>query len=288
VTMHSIREWGCAVLLGVVPILLGCGTGVPSSPDEFRAPWDSLQLLSSMAADTLTILGDGTIEYRADTLATSGLIAAGTQRALEAAWEGAQLAPWDPAAPSGAGGTLLSTRGTELCGFSWETEAQLGEAQRRLVLLLDGLRSHARSEALGEGSELVAEWIYTAVVLCGTDARIDRQTATVIRDADALLLVMQEWLGSGPVVLPEVDFDSEMLLAVCAGEQPAGTEVHVEVLASRTMTGYLRVPVTLYQPAQGCAAAGRASPYEIVRLRKLDLEVFSPWIVDTVGCQGGG
>ncbi|MFH1145212.1 MAG: hypothetical protein V1774_11765, partial [Candidatus Eisenbacteria bacterium] len=277
-----LGTWAC---LGVVPALLaGCGMGAPSSPDEFRAPWDSLQLFSVLVSDTLAVLGDGTLDYRADTLAASGLISEGSLRVLENALGGAQLEPWDASGPPvGAVGWVISAQGARTLGFSWEADAQLSEPRRRMVDLLDEIRCKARSQALGEGNERV-ELIGTSVVLRGERSRLDQRSARVIRDADALLQVVRECLGGDPVIMPEVDFESEILLAVFAGRQAAGAEIHVDGLASRTVGGFLLVPVTVYAPAPGCAALGESSPFEIVRLRKVDLEVFFQWAVENGDC----
>jgi len=287
VPMQWFRMGGIPALLGVACILLGgCGTEAPTSPDEFQASWDSLQFFPASPADTLLVGGDGSLEYRSDETPArpplAGVIAAGTLRSLEQAVAAAELDPWQPA--GGPAGAVVIRRGAEVVGFSWQNPEQLNAANQRVVDLLDGIVQGARSEAAG--NELISEWISTRVVLKGGQARARERGARVIRDADALLLVMREWLGTDPVVMPEIDFDHEMLLAVFAGEQPAGSELGVDQRASSMIGGYLRVPVTLHVPHEACAGPGQASPYEIVRLRKMDLEVFFSWDVVEFDCLG--
>jgi len=285
--MHPIRIWGIPALLGVACLLLGgCGTEAPTSPDEFQASWDSLQFSRQSPADTLCVLGNGNLAYRSGEFSLAGVIAAGTLRAVEQAIADARLQPLAvPENLSEAGGVLAVVREGVWTGFFWNDPVELDAARRRLVDLLDPIVDGARSEATGVGNERV-EWVAASPVASGERARVRERGARVIRDADALLLALREWMGPDPVVLPDVDFDSEMLLAVFAGEQPAGTEVAVGELASRMIGGYLQVPVTLHRPKDGCAGEGLASPYQIVRLRKMDLEVFFSWDVVEFDCLG--
>jgi len=279
--MHGNRHTGFAALLGVACVLLwGCGAGTPSTPEEFFAPWDSLQYLSSSGSDTLTILGDGAIEYRTGGKSAAGLVAASTLGDLRTAASKAAFGPW-PQGEADAAVILIS--GNEPRGFSWTAEDQLSEGQRRLIALLDGIRIQARSEALGEGNERV-EWVPTSRLMRGSHARVAVRDARIIRDADALLLAMRELVGEDRVVLPEVDFDSEMVLAVFAGEQPAGSEMEVGANASRTVAGYLQVPVRLLPAGGNCPGGQAIRPYEFVRLRKTNLEVFFLWDIVPIEC----
>jgi hypothetical protein len=281
--MLRIGEVGSLALLAVVCALLiwGCGSGAPTSPDPFRAGWDSLDLFSLSTSDTLAVLGDGTIHYRAGADASAaGLVSLALLRSLEDAVAASAMTPWDPAAlPPSATGALRLQRGDGAVGFSWETTDELDPAQQRLITLLGQLRD----DALGEGSERV-DAISTAALVRGDRARVTEPDARVIRDGDALLLLMREMLGGEALVVPEIDFRTEMLLAVFGGRAAPGAEVHVGTLASRTVGGYLQVPVTLNVPAPECAPPGHVSPFEIVRLARMDIEIFFLWEEVTSGC----
>jgi len=266
----------CAFLLG------GCGSGAPTSPDPFQVGWTSLDLFSLSASDTLAVLGDGTIDYRAPDTTASGLVSLALLRSLEDAVAEVALTDVAPAAwPPGATGALRLLRGGAAVGFSWESTDELDLTQRQLIELL----GHIRADALGEGNERV-DAVATSAVVRGDRARVTEQDARVIRDGDALLLLLRESMGGEPLVLPEVDFETEMLVAVFGGRQAPGSEVQVGALASRTAGGYLQVPVTLHVPAPECAPAGDASPFAIVRLAKMDVEIFFLWERVTHGCLG--
>ncbi len=282
--MLRIGEVGSLALLVVVCALPigGCGSGAPTSPDPFRAGWDSLDLFSLSASDTLAVLGDGTIAYRAgaETPAAEGLVSLALLRSLEDAVAAVEMAPWDPAAlQPGATGALRLQWGGASAGFSWESTDELDAAQCWLIELLGQLRDNA----LGEGNERV-DAVAMAAVVRGDRARVTERDARLVRDGDALLLLLRESLGGEPLVLPEVDFETEMLLVVFGGRTAPGAEVRVGSLASRTAGGYLQVPVTLHVPAPECAPPGYASPFEIVRLGKMDIEIFFLWEQVISGC----
>lgn len=276
-----------AVAIGL--LLAGCSTRGPTTPGAVDAGWDSLTLQVEDTDDVLLVRGDGTLRYTAPggASAQGGVISAARLAALREAVERAELPPLTPGAdlrqsPSEtpAAGRIELVREGELRGRVWESLDQLTPRERELADELE----QVRRQAAGDGAEMV-EAIPTTSLLHGYDARVSEPTAILIRSGDALLQLLRTQLGGRVVALPEIDFDTEMLVAVFAGPGlRRGSVVQVDVAASRTAGGYLQVPVTAYEPVEECPGLSGTSPFDVVRLRRMDLEVFFLWDQVTTSC----
>jgi hypothetical protein len=240
-------------------------------------------LLTLAGPDTLRVRADASIELRvaADSSAVSGLVGTAGLASLEAAVARAEVEPL-AAWPAGSLGAVLVARDGGEQGFIWGPAEQLSPAQADLLALLTALRD----EALGEGSERVAI-LPTRLFAGGRQARVAGRTARVIGDRDALEALLGQELGGEPLLIPEVDFSREILLAVFAG--PAmrpGAQVEIATQVSRTAGGYLLVPVTLHEPGAACAGDGSESPFQIVRMQRLETRIYFQWERLETACPG--
>ena len=275
----------------IAVVAAGCSSSGPTRPGEIDAGWDSLTLRADAAGGVLTVLRDGTVRYAAPSgdEDRQGVVSPRRLDALREAVERADLSPLD-AARTNAGmesDTLIGPGRIELVragvtlGLIWESVGDLNAAESILV----GELLSVWKEARAEGAEMV-EAIPTTRMLSGYGARVPGPTAILVRNGDALLNLIRVQLGARLVALPEIDFDTEMVVAVFAGPgSRPGSEVQVDVAASRTMGGYLQVPVTVYEPAEECTGLTGTSPFDLVRLRRMDLEVFFLWDRITLGCR---
>jgi hypothetical protein len=276
------RRW-IGVTLAAAALAGGCGTSGPSRPGEIDAGWDSVTLSSAPSNDALSVLGDGTVLFAPSAgEGRQGVISLPSLGALQDAVSRAGLSPFDPGTSPPGASRIVLVRGSATLGVAWQTESELTPPERVLVAALD----RVRAEALGQGSERV-EAIATERILSGYDARVSGPMAVLVRDGDGLINLLRGPLGGRTVALPAIDFKTEMLLAVFAGPgvRP-GTQVQVDAAVSRTVGGYLQAPVTVYEPEAGCTGLSGASPFDLVRLRRVDLEVFFLWDLVTTGCRG--
>jgi hypothetical protein len=272
-------------------VTAGCSSSGPTRPGEIDAGWDSLTLRADATAGALSVLRDGTVRYAAPSGAEDrqGVVSPKRLDALREAVERADLSPFD-VAHSIAGtesDTLIGSGRIELVrsgvtlGLVWESIRDLNAAESALV----GELLSVWKEARAEGAEMV-EAIPTTRMLSGYGARVPGATAILVRNGDALLNLIRVQLGGRIVALPEIDFNTEMVVAVFAGPDcRPGSVVQVDVAASRTMGGYLQVPVTVYEPAEQCSGLTGTSPFDLVRLRRMDIEVFFLWDRITLGCR---
>jgi len=269
-----------AALIGL--LIAGCsGTG-PTRPGTTDAGWQSLTLTAGGSDDVLTVWGDGTLRYtEAGAPSTrEGVVSAARMASLRDAVERAELLPLEAVAEPGkspgeapAAGRIELVRDGVLLGLVWESLDQLTPHQRALADELEAVRR----QAAGDGAESV-ETIPTASLLRGYDARVSGPAAILVRNGDALLNLIRTQLGGRVVALPAIDFDREMVIAVFAGpDVRPGSAVQVDVAVSRTVGGYLQVPVTVYEPATECPGLTGRSPFDLVRLRRMDLEIFFLW-----------
>ncbi len=261
----------------------GCDTGRVAGPEGVVASWDTLTLLTREGPDTLDIHADGALDFRAraDSLSGSGLVSAVELRRLELALEGAQLGSLagDPLAR--AGGVVLLRNGIR-AGFEWDELDALPVAQHSVASQLLELRS----KALGHASERV-EIIATAPFVSGRHARVATRAAKVIHDQDELAALITDELRDDVLLVPEVDFGREVLLAVFAGpDVRPGSQVEIGAQVSRTAGGYLQVPVTLREPGVACAGTAAESPFQIVRMRAIEAEIFFQWDTIETACPG--
>jgi hypothetical protein len=260
----------------------GCDTGRVAGPDQSAASWETLTLLTREGPDTLEILTDGALGFRArtDSLSGSGLVSAAQLRRIELALDAAQLEVIADG-PQRAGGVVVLRNGLRT-GFAWDELDALPVAQQAVAVELLELRS----EALGHASERV-EIIPTTPFVSGRHARVATRAAQVIRDQDGLAALFASELRDDVLLIPEVDFEREILLAVFAGPQVrSGSQVEIGAQVSRTAGGYLQVPVTLHEPGEACAGSVPESPFQIVRLRRIDAEIFFQWDALETACPG--
>jgi hypothetical protein len=188
----------------------------------------------------------------------------------------------DAGALPGESAVVLS-RGGQTLGFGWRAEDELTPGQAALRGVLERIRRAARGEGTGRVDPIPVERL-----LSGNDGQAPARTGLVIRDADALLKLLRGELGGRVVSLPPVDFRTEMLVAVFGGAGlAAGTEIRLDDAISRRADGYLQATVTLYEPAAGCAGASGDRPFELVRVRRMDLELFFIWKVEPRSCPQG-
>lgn len=277
-----------AVLIGL--LAAGCSSSGPTTPGATDAGWDSLTLRAGGADDALLVRGDGTLLYTESggASAREGVVSAARMASLREAVERAELQPLtvglshkQSPGETPASGRIELARDDETLGLVWESLDELAPRERDLADALE----QVRRQAAGDGAEMV-EAIPTASLLNGYDARVTGPTAVLVRNGDALLSLIRTQLGGRVVALPEIDFDTEMVVAVFAGPgvRP-GSRVQVDVAVSRTLGGYLQVPVTVYEPEEGCAGLAGNSAFDLVRLRRMDLEVFFLWDRIAMGCR---
>jgi hypothetical protein len=277
-----------AVLIGL--LAAGCSSGGPTTPGATDAGWDTLTLRASGADDTLTVRGDGTLIYTelGGASARDGVVSATRMASLREAVERAELQPLtvglsfeQSPGETPAAGRIELVHDAEILGLVWESLEELTPAERDLVDELE----EVRRQAAGDGAEMV-EAIPTEWLLDGYDARVAGPTAILVRNGDALLNLIRTQLGGRVVALPQIDFDTEMVVAVFAGTGVrTGSRVQVDVAVSRTLGGYLQVPVTIYEPEEECTGLTGNSPFDLVRLRRMDLEVFFLWDRIAMGCR---
>jgi hypothetical protein len=282
--IHSIKA--CALPLLALALLIGagCDTARVAGPDANAASWERLTLLTREGPDTLEILADGTLEFRAsaDSLSGSGLVSAVEIGRIALALEGAQLEPLAAGGQGRAGGVVVLRDGVR-AGFEWDELDALPAGRQTLALELLELRSNA----LGHASERV-EIIPTAPFVSGRHARVAMRAARVIRDPDGLAALIADELRDDVLLIPAVDFGREILLAVFAGPAVrSGSQVEIGAQVSRTAGGYLQVPVTLHEPGEACAGTVPESPFQIVRLRRIDAEIFFQWDALETACPDG-
>jgi hypothetical protein len=283
-SIHSIKAHALLALLALVLLVGGgCDTGRVAGPEETAAFWDALTLVTSEGPDTLDIRADGTLDFRArtDSLSVSGLLSAMQLGNIELALGQAQLGSvtWDPQLQAGS---VVVVRDAVRAGFAWSELDALPPEQQAVASQLLALRS----EALGHASERV-EIIPTMPFVSGRHARVAIRAAKVIRDQDGLAALIADELRGDVLLVSEVDFRHEILLAVFAGpDVRSGSLVEIGAQVSRTAGGYLQVPVTLHEPGEACAGTAPESPFQIVRLRRIDAEIFFQWDALETACPG--
>lgn len=275
--MNRRAGQGVGALLGGVAIALllvcGCGSSPVTSPGQPEAAWDSLELLDFTAPDTLVVRGDATLEFHAiEAPVEAGILSPAEFSGLMDAVERAELSPlgeW----PAGLAGAIVVVREGVRSGFAWQAPGELTPLQGALRARLAELRDEVR----GEGSERVAI-LPTSVFAAGRQARVAERTARVIRDRDGLVTLLGEELRGEPLLLAEVDFAREMLLAVFAGASVrSGSQLEIATQVSRTAGGYLLVPVTLHEPGPACEGTIPESPFQIVRMQRIEAEIYFQW-----------
>lgn len=273
---RSIRLPITSALAGLLAILLlgGCSTDRITAPGPPLASWESLTLLMGAAGDTLAIATDGSLTYRsAEGEAVAGLVSAHRLAALETTLAAAELEELEATDPPPGGGRVRVVSAGRARGFEWATPEQLSAEQEALLERLAALRAFAR----GEASERVAV-LTTEPILAAARAAVLARRARVVRSQDELIDVIRSELGDAVVLLPQIDFEREMLLAVFAGcDVHPGSQVEIGRHVSRTAGGYLQVGVTVYEPPLDCGGQEPVCPAQIVRLPRIETEIFFDW-----------
>lgn len=276
----SIGSWLMGMVLALGVAISGCGSGDLLAPYEINPSWDRIEYMSLNAPDTLRIDKSGAICFlEMDEGARSGLLGPATWRALEAALSRAEMEPGvtesagHAAAPNQ--GAFYLTRDGDLQGFMWSSEDSLAPGQMQLVNLLEGVRE----EVLGPDPSERVDLIPAGRLLHGYDARAGETGEFLSRDEDALFDLLRRQLDRETVVLPKVDFESEMVLAIFLGPRSRERfDLEIDESVIRTADGYLQVSVTLYTRAEGCPVPeGTGGAFDIVRLPRLSSEVFFLW-----------
>ena len=271
------------LLAGVLLLTLGgCSSGDLTAPDDVRASWDSLEYRSTVA-DTLSINGRGEILFRgAETGADTGLLGADMWRSLETALASAELEPLPDVSPMTHRGVISVTADGVQAGFTWTSIEELTEDQRLLVGLLEELRA----EALGPDEDERVYPIPSERILRGLDARATQPAQMVIRDSDMLLELLGDQLDRPGVVIPQVDFSREMVIAVFLGQRShEWFDVRIDPTANMTASGYLQIAVTQFVRAPECPVPdAEGAPFDMVRTRKVEGEVFFLWDRVVTGC----
>ena len=113
-------------------------------------------------------------------------------------------------------------------------------------------------------------------ITSGSFSKFTTPQRRVIRSQDALLSVWAQVFG-GPLALPPplpaVDFSSEMVILVAAGERPtSGYCITVEAAAGDDRAA--RVSVLLSTPLPGGVLTVITQPFEIVRIPRRDEVTF--------------
>jgi hypothetical protein len=272
------------LLIGGLFMLTGCESGTPMAPEEIPASWDQLTFVSTAEEDTLLIAGDGSLSLSgtaAEDTPEFGLLAPATWCAVKEAADRAEMEPL----PGGLGGLDLGAGVVRLRdydgfrGFSWTSEDELSEAQHDLVILLRGIRDGALSP---EDPRL--DPVPIGALLHGYHAALSESRELIVRDEDALLRLIREALPGEAVIIPTVDFQNEMVLAIFVGTCAAPSDVEIWETARWTLDGDLQLAVTVSEPSPNCEPRGTVSPFQLARLPKTDGEVFFLWERVVTGC----
>jgi hypothetical protein len=255
------------------------------APDELQVPWEQLEYHALGTSDTLRIDQTGALRLLgASAGAEAGLVGSAAWPALTRAVRDVDgdLIAEAPAQMDPGEGAFFLAAGASRRGFTWTSPAGFSAAQSQLITLLDGLRR----EALGPDPQARTYPISGARLLHGYTARATEAAEFILRDEDALLRLLSEMLALETIILPEVDFGREMVLAVFLGPRTRRAyDVEIFLEITRTEDGYLQVPVTLYTRAEDCPfSEGAGGAYDLIRLPKTDGEVFFLWDQVDTGC----
>ncbi len=272
--LRGLLALAVAALFG----LAGCDVGDPVAPYDVAASWTRLDYdyhySGADSSVSIRIDGEGAIrvvDTSADTF--DGLLGPAMWRRLESALTAASSDLLvDPGPVPAVGGAVRVTRDGRLVGFSWTDATDLTAAQRAIVALCDQVRAETK-----EPPPHRRELIYGQQLLHGCDAR-GEAGHVVVRDEDRLIELLRRRLDRESVVMPRVDFEREMVLAVFLGPDDP-REVHITTIMTRAYEGYLQVPVRRVPPSDGCSAGEGADrgAFDLVRLPRIDENIFLLW-----------
>lgn len=265
--------------------LMGCGSGDLVAPDEIHASWESIEFISIALSGALRIDQTGAVQFSGNEEgADSGFLGVDTWRALESAIARAEMEPVS-SVTSGETGMVRLTSGGESRGFTWTAPENLSAHQRDLVAILD----HVQNEGLNPEYRPRLAPVATTRMLHGTDAAGDPFPETLIDDEEALIAFVRAHLDHEVVVLPEVDFARESIVAVYAGPRSVEAyDVEVADFVTPRVGDYVEIEVTRYPLAEGCPPPpSTGGAFDIIRLPKLEGEVFFHWKTGLPrGCMG--
>jgi len=274
------------LLAAACAALAGCSAGDRTAPDDITASWDSLDYTPLDGQATVNIDGGGVIQISQISHAASGdhdgLLGPATWRALESALAEAGLAPCTPPAGSGEG-IVLVARGSETVGFRWSAPGELSAAQSEVVALLEQVRAQAEDPDVNPRLDGVP----VGELLRGFSARGPAEVF-LARDEDQLLDILRGRLDRESVVLPRIDFEREMVLAVFLGPRSNDAfDVVIDGYATPTIDGFLKVAVDRFARVSGsCPAVGDGThgAFDMVRLPRSAAEVFLDWGLVRLEC----
>lgn len=283
-------KWGLAsitcslVLAAAIGGLAGCSSGSPAAPEEVPAPWQFLTYAGTgLEGSTLRIEGDGSLSIEGgdspDQPALGMLSTAAWQSVRDAA-ERAQFEVIDGARMQelpGIGFVRLGQDGL-IYGFSWAREYDLSAAQLDLVNELRSIWEQANAPI-----DLRMAEVPITLLHYGLHAAMIEPREAVIRDEDALLKLIAEALPGEAVVLPPIDFDGEMVVALFLGAQRPQSNLEFMDKASWTVGGDLRLPVNVVETIGPCDRS--TSPFGLVRMPKSDSSVFFIRYRSTGSCE---
>ena len=276
----------CAVLsLG----LFGCGSGDLTAPDDIRATWSEIEFSTLQNPDLLTIDQNGDISITGNEQGPeTGILSPDSWRALETVISRVELDPIsiEPRKQAIAGdkvgeGLFLLHRDGETFGFIWQDPENLTLAEEELVSLLQRIRDNA----LIPISERVN--IFHGVrLLHGFDAAIDHPAQYLIRDEDTLLTILRNDLGRETVVMPQIDFDRDVVLAIFLGPRShENFDLQIWSEISLMVGGFFHLSIDKFSRAPGCPIPeGNGGAFELIRIPRLDKEIYLDWNMVESGC----
>jgi hypothetical protein len=280
--------WLTVIFLPLLVSVIGCGSGDLTAPDDINASWNGITYQAPRVLDTLTIDSAGNIELiDGETGPEAGLLSPGSWRLLETTIAGANLEPIivdtnkNQPTPTPREGLFYIQTDVETVGFSWSDFSALTEPQQELVQVLQQIRENALTPI----SERIN--IYHGVrLLHGYDATIKTQAQFLIRDTDTLLDVLNTNIGRETVAMPSIDFERHVVLAVFLGPRdPQAYDLQIWTEISLMVGGYYHISIDRFTRAPGCPVPeSNGGVFELIRMPKLDQEIYLDWNVIETGC----
>ncbi len=278
-------SYGLGLLLALGIAFAGCSNGSPTAPDEIDASWDQIEYASPQTTTYLSIDAVGKIDSSDESGETDpGLLGPSTWWRLEEALAATDLEPLGPGDENPQSGWVRITRNGEVSGFVWEDEASLTDAQRLLAGILDEVWTNSFGPAPDERVDIYP----VGRLLKGHFAMVPAAAEYVIRDEDALIDLLRMTLDPrhGAVVLPEVDFATDMVLAVFLGPRDAEhLDLGIGAFVAHSARGYLQVSATRFERTEECATPIEpGGAFEIVTVPRTSGELYLNWETTSVGC----
>lgn len=278
-------SYGLGLLLALGIAFAGCSNGSPTAPDEIDASWDQIEYASPQATTYLSIDAQGKIDSDDESGETDpGLLGPSTWRRLEEALAQVELESLDTGGENPQGGWVRVTRAGEVTGFVWEDEATLTDPERRLA----GILGEVWTNSFGPAPDERVDIYPVGRLLKGQFATLPAAAEFVIRDEDALVDLLRSTLDPrhGAVVLPEVDFTRDMVLAVFLGPRDhRHLDLGIGSFVAHSARGYLQVSATRFERSEECATPIEpGGAFEIVTVPRTSGELYLNWETTSVGC----